>query len=101
MSKHIFFVMFITSFVYGHENMVFKTELEYRELAHKLHILDNITYSIPTFFVNVHYSQAWDIYFGANQEDEKHFEQYRAIRRKYYALDLKNKMQDSSGCLHC
>lgn len=58
-------------------------QVEYRDLANKFHILDNITWSIPTYFVNVHYSHMWDMYFGTTQEDEKYFEQYRTVRIKY------------------
>lgn len=66
--------------IYAESNI----QLRYSRLADQFHLMDNLTGSIPNFFLIPEYKELWIERFGnLSEEDLLSFKQYRDIRMKY------------------
>lgn len=66
------------------QNRELNIQLTYSKLADQFHLMDNLTESIPNFFLIPEYKELWIERFGnLSEEDLLSFNQYRDIRMKY------------------
>jgi hypothetical protein len=81
LKKYIFVIIFTTFSVYGTvfaENL----KLNFNGVANNFHILDQISESLPDFFIMPEYKAE----FKGKFDDEKILSKYRSIRKKYQTI---------------
>jgi hypothetical protein len=64
-------------------NQMLALQLSYRPLADHFHSIDQLSESIPDFFLIRDYKTAWQKQFGITKKDQEYLNRYQAIRKKY------------------